>query len=664
MSDHPNSLQTDLSQQHNSPQGDLSDIPIAHSQPELESPPVDVSSTQDKKRPSVSHVEDRESNSSSPSSFDPEKQQDASWSQDSIIMDIAGRGEVTHNPLQDMSHEKLVKHVKAYVRQNGLQDDEDLFIRGAILAQTGDTSHLSEEERYWIDRESTHKWHQQKTLYYLAIMCAMCAVVQGMDETVINGAQIYFWERFHLDDSSIGNTEWIQGLVVGAPYLCCAVIGCALTEPLNNLIGRRGVIWLSCFIAGVASIWEAFTYNWKQMFLARLLLGLGIGPKSTTVPVYSAECSPAPIRGALVMMWQMWTAFGIMLGYIVCVAFIPKGSLTANMAWRFMMGSTVIAPIFVCIQVYFVPESPRWYIKKNKHAKAFESLVRLRNHRLQAARDLYYMATMIAINEEINRGRNLILDVFTVARNRRAFYASQVVMFMQQFCGVNVIAYFSSQIFLDAGFGHSQALIASLGFGIINFLFALPAVFTIDTFGRRNLALFTLPFLALFLLFTGMSFFIPADSKAHIGCIALGIYLYGIFYSPGMGPVPFTYSAEAFPLHVRDVGMSMATITLWAFNFVLSLTWPALLAKLSPPGAFGYYAAWNVVGFILVFFFVPETKGLTLEELDMTFGVPTYKFIAHNVRALPSQIKSGAFIGLKRKPAANEANEKRPVPAL
>jgi hypothetical protein len=138
-----------------------------------------------------------------------------------------------------------------------------------------------------------------------------------------------------------------------------------------------------------------------------------------------------------------------------------------------------------------------------------------------------------------------------------------------------------------------------MGFGLLNFVFALPATLTIDTFGRRSLTLFTLPFLALFLLFTGFSFFIPADrGNARIACTALGIYLYTCFYSPGMGPVPFTYSAEAFPLHVRDVGMSLATITLWLFNFVLSLTWPSMLRAFKPQGSFGWYAAWNMIGFI------------------------------------------------------------------
>jgi MFS family permease len=297
---------------------------------------------------------------------------------------------------------------------------------------------LSEEEKEWIRKETTNKWKQPLTLYNLSIMCAMCAVVQGMDESVVNGAQLYYPDRLGLTKMAQDNPNkatWIEGLVVGAPYLACAVIGCALTEPLNNLLGRRGVIFLSCFLAAAASIWEALTYSWVQLFLARLLLGLGIGPKSTTVPVFAAECTPAPIRGALVMMWQMWTAFGIMLGYVLCVAFIPSDTMPVNTAWRLMLGSTVVAPVLVCVQVYFVPESPRWYIKKGEISKAYQSLQRVRSTKLQAARDLYYMATMIAINDEINKGNNPLTDIFKVARNRRALYASQLIMFMQQFCG-------------------------------------------------------------------------------------------------------------------------------------------------------------------------------------------------------------------------------------
>lgn len=308
----------------------------------------------------------------------------------------------------------------------------------------------------------------------------------------------------------------------------------------------------------VASIWEAVANSWVNLFIARFVLGLGIGSKSTTVPVYSAESSPAAIRGALVMMWQMWTAFGIMLGYIVDAALLD---VREGLNWRLMLGSTVIAPVLVCIQVYFCPESPRWYLKKNRPLKAYNSFLRLRPTKLQAARDLYYAHVNLELEASLKRGRNLIGEMFRVPRNRRAAFASWIVMFMQQFCGVNVIAYYSSVIFeQDGGFGARTGILASLGAGIINWLFALPAVYTIDTFGRRNLLLTTFPLMSIFLFFTGSAFYIP-EGTARLACVALGIYLFMVVYSPGEGPVPFTYSAECYPLYIRDVGMSFATGT-------------------------------------------------------------------------------------------------------
>jgi len=213
---------------------------------------------------------------------------------------------------------------------------------------------------------------------------------------------------------------------------------------------------------------------------------------------------------------------------------------------------------------------------------------------------------------------------------------------MQQFCGVNVIAYYSSVIFRDSGFSVINSLLASLGFGIINFLFAIPAVYTIDTFGRRFLLLTTFPLMGLFLLFTGFSFWIPGQ-EARVGCVALGIYLFGIVYSPGEGPVPFTYSAEAYPLYIRDLGMSLATATTWGFNWLLSMTWLPLVRAFKPQGAFGYYAAWNGIGFILVLLFLPETKGRTLEELDRVFEVPTRSHVKYGLAQVPWFFKRYIF---------------------
>lgn len=196
-------------------------------------------------------------------------------------------------------------------------------------------------------------------------------------------------------------------------------------------------------------------------------------------------------------------------------------------------------------------------------------------------------------------------------------------------CGINIIAFYSSTVFREANATERDALIASFGFGLVNFVFAWPAIWTIDTFGRRALLLFTFPQMAWTLLVAGFCFLIPGEGSGRLGAIALFIYLFAAFYSPGEGPVPFTYSAEVFPLSHREVGMGWAVATCLFWAAVLSISFPAILAAFTPTGAFGFYAGLNVVAFFMIFLFVPETKQRTLEELDYIFAVPGSKFIRY-----------------------------------
>ncbi|GAM84628.1 hypothetical protein ANO11243_026250 [Dothideomycetidae sp. 11243] len=554
------------------------------------------------------------------------------------------------NPLRGLSHKELRQMGKAYAMEHALVEPEDLraFEIGACLAANPkgweQVEGLREEEKEILSKEQTHRWSQPKLLYLVIVLCSTCAAVQGMDETVVNGAQTFYYPQFGIDDKTgpkSGRDSWLQGLVNSAPYLCCAFIGCWLSIPFNNLFGRRGTIFITCLFSTYACIWQAFTNTWWSMFIARFFLGFGIGPKSATVPIYAAECTPPEIRGALVMQWQMWTAFGIMVGYASDLAFfkVPDRPNITGLNWRLMMGSACLPAVIVVLFVFLVPESPRWYLQKGRHHSAYESLCRLRFAKIQAARDQFYMNKGLEAEQSIKIGHSKIKEMITVPRNRRAMLASEIVMFMQQFCGVNVIAYYSTVIFEQANLSVTSALSASLGFGIINFLFAIPAIYTIDTFGRRNLLLTTFPMMSACLLLTGFSFFIPSDptnpNKARTALVALGIYLFGIVYSPGEGPVPFTYSAEAYPLYIRTYGMSLATATTWFFNFVLSVTWPRLLAAFKPQGAFGWYAAWNLIGWVLVLLFMPETKAKSLEELDAVFSVPTHKQAAHGLKQVP-----------------------------
>lgn len=205
---------------------------------------------------------------------------------------------------------------------------------------------------------------------------------------------------------------------------------------------------------------------------------------------------------------------------------------------------------------------------------------------------------------------------------------------MQQFCGVNIIAYYSTSIYVAANFSRPNALLVSMGGGIINWLFAIPAIYTIDTFGRRNLLLVTFPLMAICLFFTAFTFYIEHET-ARLACITTGLYLFMAVYSPGEGPVPFTYSAEAFPLHIRDIGMSSGTAITWGFNFLISFTWPKMVESYGNTGAFCWYASWNIIGWVFAYFYLPETKGLTLEELDSVFSMTNREHGAYYMRKLP-----------------------------
>ncbi|RYP46147.1 hypothetical protein DL768_007622 [Monosporascus sp. mg162] len=383
------------------------------------------------------------------------------------------------------------------------EDDVRAFRLGAMIA--GDMNRydavagLTAREREALDPELTHKWRNPSTLYAVIVICSPLPPPPLFRAwtTVINGAH-YF-------------------------VICCAFFGCWATEPMNKRFGHRGTVFIS-LISAVTCFWQAFTNTWWHMFNARFSLGFGVVPKSATTPIFAAECSPLKPRGALVMQWQMWTAFGIMLGYVTDLAFshVPDGRLI-GLNWRLMMGSAMMPAVVACAIVYVVPEYP-------------------------------------------------------------------------------------TEIFIQSGFQEQAALAASLGFGVINWLFAIPGIYTVDTFGRRKLLLTTLPFMSLFLLLTDFSFWVSQESTAHLACIVVGIYLFGVVYSPGEGPVPFTYSAEAYPLSIRATGMSLATATTWFFNAIISLTWPLLVAAWTEQGAFSWYASWNFVGLVAVLLFLPRIR--------------------------------------------------------
>lgn len=213
-----------------------------------------------------------------------------------------------------------------------------------------------------------------------------------------------------------------------------------ISDPINNQIGRRGTIFLGAIFSLLAPLGSALTQHWGQLVACRILLGIGMGLKEVTVPVFSAENAPTNIRGGLVMSWQLWTAFGIFLGTCANLVFVHAGKNT----WRLQLGSAFLPAIPLVLGIWFCPESPRWLMKKGRHAKAYKSLLRLRNTPLQAARDLYFIQAQLVYEELLIEESGVaktdnfftrFIELFTIPRIRRATQASGIVMIAQQMCG-------------------------------------------------------------------------------------------------------------------------------------------------------------------------------------------------------------------------------------
>ncbi|KAL9635848.1 MAG: hypothetical protein Q9164_003211, partial [Protoblastenia rupestris] len=523
------------------------------------------------------------------------------------------------NPLGHLTPEQLLRDVREFARAKKLDAHLDLLKKGAQIAKDPTCFEvvrgITEEEKLALYNETHHRFRQPWGLYISTIVCCIGATVQGWDQTGSNGANLNWPKAFGLDTEENPNDVWILGLVNAAPYFAAALCGCWMSHPLNHKLGRRGTIFISALFCFASVIGAAFTENWPELFACRVLLGIGMGTKASTIPVFAAENSPAAIRGSLVMGWQLWVAFGILMGLTANLALYQVGTI----AWRLQLGSACIPAIPLILGVYLCPESPRWYIKKNRYEDAYKSLCRLRNTHLQAARDLYYIHAQVRLEEVMlgdgdiqtvrvsesekhvaNRARYFtrFTQLFTIARIRRATLATFVVMIAQQMCGS---------------------------------AFAWPAVRTIDTFGRRALLLFTFPHMAWTLLATAMCFYIPTDSPARLGLLAFFIYLFAAFYSPGEGPVPFTYSAEAFPLFHREVGMSLSVATNLFWAAILTVVFPRLTDVLGLTGSLAFFAGLNVLALTMIFLWVPETKQRTLEELDYIFAVPTRRHMHYQV---------------------------------
>ncbi|KAI4204977.1 MAG: hypothetical protein LQ350_000829 [Teloschistes chrysophthalmus] len=358
---------------------------------------------------------------------------DASGRRQSVALNIV------ENPLKRSSPDKVVLDARAFAESHDMAEHAALFGKAALVARDpnrfGLITELDEQEQSSLAYERDHKWHGPFMLWYSISLCAVGAATQGWDQTGSNGANLSFPKEFGID-SDQGRDQWIVGAVNAIIFLTAGLIGAWIVDPLNYYFGRRGEIFITACCLTATPIGSAFAQSWQGLFAARFVLGIGIGAKNATVPIYSAEMAPARIRGALVMFWQLWVVAGIFLGF--CANVIVKD--TGSISWRLQLGSAFIPSFILGCGIFFCPESPRWLMKHGQFAKGFRSMLRLRAHPIIAARDYYYSFVIYQEELKVARGAGYfsrLRDCFTVPRIRRANYGASTVMIAQQMCGIN-----------------------------------------------------------------------------------------------------------------------------------------------------------------------------------------------------------------------------------
>ena len=258
------------------------------------------------------------------------------------------------------------------------------------------------------------------------------SALQGWDNTGANGANLSYPEEF-----GIADRPWLIGVINAGPTLF-GLCSAWAADPVNNLLGRRGTIFVTGLFVVFPVLAQAFTQNWWGLMICRLFMGLGMGIKISTIPVYTAEVSPAVIRGGMVTSFQLWVAFGILFGFSSNLVFMNIGRL----AWRFQLAAAFAPAIPLLLLVWFCPESPRWLMKKGRYQKSFRAFCRIRNSKLIAARELYYAHCQIIAEEIAFEGSSLatrVWELFAVPRIRRASVASAWIVISQQFSGINIM---------------------------------------------------------------------------------------------------------------------------------------------------------------------------------------------------------------------------------
>ncbi|KAK3125515.1 hypothetical protein QOZ80_7BG0606000 [Eleusine coracana subsp. coracana] len=469
-----------------------------------------------------------------------------------------------------------------------------------------------------------------KFAFACAILASMTSILLGYDIGVMSGASLYIKDDLKISDSKL---EVLMGILN-----VYSLVGSFAAGRTSDWIGRRYTIVLAAVIFFAGAFLMGFAVNYGMLMFGRFVAGVGVGYALMIAPVYTAEVSPASARGFLTSFPEVFINFGILLGYVSNYAF---SRLPQNLNWRIMLGIGAAPSVVLAFMVLGMPESPRWLVMKGRLADAKVVLEKTSDTPEEAAQRLAEIKAAAGIpadldgdvvevpqreggNEESRVWKELIFS--PTPAMRRILLSGIGIHFFQQASGIDAVVLYSPRVFKAAGIvGDNKVLGTTCAVGVTKTLFILVATFLLDRVGRRPLLLTSVAGMILSLVCLGMGLTVVGHSPDVKVPWAIGVAIastmsYVAFFSIGLGPITWVYSSEIFPLHVRALGCALGVATNRVTSGVVSMTFISLSKAITIGGGFFLYGGMAMLAFIFFFFYLPETRGRTLEGMGKLFG--------------------------------------------
>lgn len=436
--------------------------------------------------------------------------------------------------------------------------------------------------------------------YYIlmAFVAALAGILFGYDTGVMSGAILFIEKDFELTPTS-------NGLVMGA-VLFGALLGAVVSGRITDYFGRKKLLIVSALIFMVGALGTALAPSIPVLIIGRVIIGLAIGVASYAAPLYISEIAPHHQRGALVALNQLAISIGILISYIV------DYYCSMHESWRLMLGLGFVPGLCLLIGMIYLPDSPRWVL-----SKGFEGLARATLQRIRGSR--------AEINEEIKEIKHTLREESTTSWHfvfsktvRPVLWIGFALAFIQQVTGINTILYYAPTILHMAGFGNATtSILATMGIGVIFVIFTIVSLPLIDRLGRRPLLIAGLVGMALSLAVLAYLFKASNSLEGPMHWVALiSMLVYIACFAFSLGPIMWLMIAEIYPLRVRGTGASLATCVNWASNFLVTATFLNMVKYMGASGTFSVYMVFSILSLFFIYFLVPETKGVSLEEIE------------------------------------------------